>query len=317
MDMSRTAVVVEDDQDIREAIGQVLLASGFTVHQAATGWEGVAAVRRHSPDVVSLDLTLPDIDGFEVARQVRQFSDTYIVMVTARLEELDTLLGLEAGADDYVTKPFRPRELRARIEALMRRSRDRNPAEKVASLAPGAAAPQGTAASPEGVERQAGPLPAGADAGTATLPQGVALPQHPAREVRYGAVPVDTLVAPAGSPSLLVHNGLCVCPATRTVRVEGAEVDLTRTEFELLLALMRAGRVVRPKNELARVIRAGEYDTGLYVSEAEERTIEVHVGNLRRKLGDAPRLPRWVETVRGVGYRMAPKTTVTQGTASR
>src|SRR5690349_10246383 len=151
MDMSRTAVVVEDDQDIREAIQQVLVASGFTVYQASTGVEGVAAVRRHGPTVVSLDLTLPDIDGFEVARQVRQFSDTYIVMVTARSEELDTLLGLESGADDYVTKPFRPRELRARVEALMRRSRDRNQAE------PGA---PGTGVLPGTADLSAGALPA-------------------------------------------------------------------------------------------------------------------------------------------------------------
>ncbi|MDP9696628.1 UNVERIFIED_ORG: CheY-like chemotaxis protein [Arthrobacter globiformis] len=106
MDRSRVAVVVEDDPDIQDAVRQVLLASGFTVHPAATGLEGVAAVRLHEPAVVTLDLTLPDIDGFEVARQVRQSSDTYIVMVTARTEELDTLLGLESGADDYLTKPF-------------------------------------------------------------------------------------------------------------------------------------------------------------------------------------------------------------------
>jgi DNA-binding response OmpR family regulator len=118
-------------------------------------------------------------------------------------------------------------------------------------------------------------------------------------------------------PVPLPHNGLCLYPGTRSVRVAGAEIDLTRTEFDLLLSLMRAGRVVRPKSELARGIRVGGYDTGLYISEAEERSIEVHIGNLRRKLGDSPRLPRWVETVRGVGYRMAPKVTLTQETASR
>ena len=124
--MSRVAVVIEDDQDIREVIRHVLLASGFAVYPAATGLEGVAAVRLHNPAIVTLDLILPDIDGFEVARQVREFSDTYIIMVTARNEELDTLMGLESGADDFVTKPFRPRELRARVEALLRRSRGRD-----------------------------------------------------------------------------------------------------------------------------------------------------------------------------------------------
>ena len=101
------------------------------------------------------------------------------------------------------------------------------------------------------------------------------------------------------------------------MKVAGSEVELTRTEFDLLLALMRAGRVVRPKAELARGIRSREYDTGAFVGEAEERTIEVHIGNLRRKLGDDPRLPRWVETVRGVGYRMAPKVATGQDPASR
>jgi DNA-binding response OmpR family regulator len=100
------------------------------------------------------------------------------------------------------------------------------------------------------------------------------------------------------------------------VRVDGTAVDLTRTEFDLLLAFMEAGRVVRPKTELVRGIRAGEYDTGGFISEADERTIEVHVGNLRRKLGDDSRYPRWVETVRGVGYRLAPTAPV-QGAATR
>lgn len=308
MDMPRVAVVVEDDQDIREAILQVLLASGFTVHQAATGWEGVAAVREHTPAVVSLDLTLPDIDGFEVARQVRGFSDAYIVMVTARSEELDTLLGLEAGADDYITKPFRPRELRARVEALMRRSRNRSwpaaPVPVAAAALPGASMPQEGAPS------------AGAADPAQGSPVGSPGPQSSVPEVRPSAVLLDAS-ALGVDPAPLVHDGLCLYPATRTVRVAGVEIDLTRTEFDLLLALMRAGRVVRTKSELARGIRSGEYDTGLYVSEAEERSIEVHIGNLRRKLGDSPRLPRWVETVRGVGYRMTPKVTVTQDRASR
>lgn len=268
--------MVEDDPDILEAVRQVLQGAGFTVHAAATGTEGVAAVRRHDPSVVTLDLTLPDIDGFEVARQVREFSDTYIIMVTARTEELDTLMGLESGADDYITKPFRPRELRARIEALLRRARDRTMPEP--ETAAGHAHP-------------AGAFPARTVPGHEPAGRYPATPLEPASELDH---------------SELEHNGLRLNPATRTVWIDGAEVELTRTEFDLLLALMRAGRVVRPKSELARVIRAGEYDTGMYISEAEERTIEVHVGNMRRKLGDDARFPRWVETVRGVGYRLAP-----------
>ena len=119
----RAAVVVEDDGDIRDLLVSVLTQAGFAVHAAGTGTAGVELVRAHCPLVTTLDVSLPDIDGFEVARRVRTFSGTYIVMLTARDEEIDTLMGLDAGADDYVTKPFRPRELRARIQAMLRRPR--------------------------------------------------------------------------------------------------------------------------------------------------------------------------------------------------
>ncbi len=123
MDNTQVAVVIEDDQDIRELIGVILSQAGFEVHCASTGADGVEAVRAHHPDIVTLDLGLPDINGFEVARQIRAFTDTYIIMLTGRADEMDTLLGLESGADDYLTKPFRPRELRARIGTMMRRPR--------------------------------------------------------------------------------------------------------------------------------------------------------------------------------------------------
>src|SRR3954453_14045355 len=142
----RVAVVVEDDADIRDLVSVVLGSPGFDVHTAATGTAGIEAVREHRPAIITLDLSLPDIDGFEVARQVRQFSDAYIIMLTARAEELDTLLGLESGADDYLTKPFRPRELRARVTAMLRRPRGGQPA----------AAP---AAGPAGAEPAAAPVP--------------------------------------------------------------------------------------------------------------------------------------------------------------
>jgi DNA-binding response OmpR family regulator len=284
--------VVEDDPDIQDAVREVLLASGFTVHPAATGLAGVAAVRLHEPAVVTLDLTLPDIDGFEVARQVRQFSDTYIIMVTARTEELDTLLGLESGADDYLTKPFRPRELRARVEALLRRARDLPATEPVI---------------PAGAAPLAGSLGVGASGAPAEADP-VQGPAATARsEMHHRSATMDR----AGP---FEHNGLRLDPATRTIRIEGSEVDLTRTQFDLLLALLRAGRVVRTKTQLACGVRPGEYDTGAFISEAEERAIEVHIANLRRKLSDDPRRPRWVETVRGVGYRLAPPA---QGAASR
>src|SRR5687767_947939 len=120
---TRVGLVIEDDHDIRELVRVVLTQAGFEVTAASSGAEGVLAAKNLDPAVITLDLGLPDIDGFEVARQIRQFSDAYIVMLTARAEELDTLIGLESGADDYLTKPFRPRELRARVAAMMRRPR--------------------------------------------------------------------------------------------------------------------------------------------------------------------------------------------------
>ncbi len=119
----RVAVIVEDDADLPNLLETIPTQAGFETHSASDGVSGVEAVRLHQPIVTTLDISLPDIDGFEVARRVRVFSDSYIVMLTARAEEIDTLMGLEAGADDYLTKPFRPRELRARIEAMLRRPR--------------------------------------------------------------------------------------------------------------------------------------------------------------------------------------------------
>ena len=264
MDTQRVAVIIEDDKDIRDLLHAVLQQSGFEVHTSPTGAEGVEAVRNHNPAVVTLDLGLPDIDGFEVIRQLRLFSDAYIVMLTARAEELDTLMGLEAGADDYITKPFRPRELRARISAMMRRPR------KDTDLS---------------------------EPGTVTGPAVVVPSPAPA-----AATPEAT----GGKADVFHHNGLQLDAATRTTVLGGQDVELTRTEFDLLQALLESGRRVRSKTDLVRRLRGEDYDTGSYISESDERTIEVHVGNLRRKLGDDSRAPRWLETVRGVGYRLAP-----------
>jgi two-component system, OmpR family, response regulator len=249
MSEARVGLVIEDDQDIRELVRAVLTQAGFDVSVAASGTEGVLAARSLNPDVITLDLGLPDIDGFEVSRQIREFSDAYIVMLTARAEELDTLIGLESGADDYLTKPFRPRELRARIAAMMRRPRS-------------------------------GP--------------------DPVEDVQAGEQPGDPAT---GHYS---HNGLDLTYASRSVTVDGEELNLTRTEFELLYALLEAGRTVRTKSDLVRRLRDEDYDVGSYISEADERSVEVHMGNLRKKLGDSPQRPRWLQTVRGVGYRLAP-----------
>jgi two-component system OmpR family response regulator len=250
----RVGLVIEDDHDIRELVRTVLTQAGFDVTVAGSGAEGVLAAKTLNPDVITLDLGLPDIDGFEVSRQIREFSDAYIVMLTARTDELDTLIGLESGADDYLTKPFRPRELRARVAAMMRRPR--------AAAEPAEASGAGDAAS--------------------------------------GAQPG------ANGRGNYTHNGLDLSYASRSVTVDGEELNLTRTEFELLYALLEAGRTVRTKSDLVRRLRDEDYDVGSYISEADERSVEVHMGNLRKKLGDSPQRPRWLQTVRGVGYRLAP-----------
>lgn len=300
MNGPRVAVIIEDDQDIRDLIEVVLNQSGFEVHSVDRGAAGVKAVREYSPTIVTLDLGLPDIDGFEVARQIRLFSDSYIIMLTARAEELDTLMGLESGADDYLTKPFRPRELRARVSAMLRRPRR--------GQEPTSAADTRTAEAPSDGAIAAGPLPDGA-VPSGAVPSGAVAPAA-------SAVPGPAMTAPAkradspgitdSDPGNLLHNGLLLNGATRSAEVDGAELELTRTEFDLLHALMESGKMVRTKADLVRRLRDDDYDTGGYISDADERTIEVHMGNLRRKLGDDPKAPRWVKTVRGVGYRLAP-----------
>lgn len=245
MDTQRVAVVIEDDQDIRGLLAEILEQAGFAVFTAGTGLEGLEAVERHSPVITTLDVSMPGMDGFETAKRIRAVSDTYIIMLTARSDEIDTLQGLQSGADDYITKPFRPRELRARIEAMMRRPR----------FAEGAAVE----------EAPVTPTPQASD--------------------------------------VIAHRGLQLNPRTRVVDREGRAVDLTRSEFDLLQALLEAGGTVVTKTDLAAAVRGeSSYGTG-FISEHDLRAIEVHMANLRRKLGDSPNSPLWIETVRGVGYR--------------
>jgi two-component system OmpR family response regulator len=249
----RVAVVIEDEPDIRSLLADVLEQAGFEVHTAGTGLDGIELVRDHDPVVTTLDVSMPGMDGFETAKRIRAFSHTYLVMLTARADEIDTLQGLQSGADDYLTKPFRPRELRARIEAMLRRPRA---------------------------------MDAG---GEATARSGASA------SVDAAAPPMD---------GWLQHRGLRLHPAMRVVTVDGADVELTRSEFDIVGDLLEArGRVVS-KTDLALLLR-GDRGTGVdYVSEHDARAIEVHVANLRRKLGESPARPRWIETVRGVGYRL-------------
>jgi len=243
---ARVAVVIEDEEDIRSLLSAVLAQAGFTVHGAGTGEDGLELVIRHQPLVTTLDVNMPGMDGFETAKRIRAVSGTYIVMLSARTEEIDALQGLEAGADDYVAKPFRPRELRARIDAMLRRPR-----------------------------------------------QHIATPSAP-----------PPAVVEAPTAGWLEHQGVRLNPETRIVTVDGADLDLTRSEFDILADLLGSGRRVRAKSDLAMMLRGEQYTGVEFVSDSDARAIEVHVANLRRKLGESPASPRWIETVRGVGYRL-------------
>ncbi|MEJ6553855.1 response regulator transcription factor [Microbacterium esteraromaticum] len=247
---SQNAVVIEDDPDIRELIREVLEQAGFTVLTAGTGADGIALIEAHDPLVTTLDVSLPGMDGFETARRLRAFSNTYIVMLTARAEEIDAVQGLQSGADDYLTKPFRPRELRARIDAMLRRPR---------SMGASDSQPQPTSSSAAG----------GHD--------------------------VDWIE----------HKGLRLHPGMRLATADGVALELTRSEFDILHDLLTSGRRVIGKDDLALMLRGDRLSANTYVSEHDVRAIEVHVANLRRKLGESATQPRWIETVRGVGYRLA------------
>jgi DNA-binding response OmpR family regulator len=222
-------LVVDDEQALARLVADYLTRDGFDVAIAADGLAAMDAARDRTPDVVVLDLGLPGLDGVEVCRQLRTFSDCYVIMLTARADEIDKLIGLSVGADDYVTKPFSPRELVARVHAVLRRPR---------------------AAAPAGVDVEA---------------------------LRFGTLSVDI--------------------GAREVRLDGCLVDLTRTEFDVLATLAARPRLVFTRRQLIDAIW-GETWVG------DEHLVDVHIGHLRRKLGDDPDAGRFVRTVRGVGYRM-------------
>ena len=220
-------LVVEDDPPISQLISSYLTHDGFLVDVAADGETGVDLARSWRPDVVVLDLMLPGMDGIEVCRQVRTFSDAYIIMLTARTEEIDRLIGLSVGADDYLGKPFSPRELVARIRAMLRRPRAAGPAVE------------------------------------------------PIR--RFGALQID--------------------PIAREVQLDNELLELTRTEFDLLEVLSAHPRRVFARRVLLEEVWGGDWF-------GDDHVVEVHVANLRHKLSDDPQAPRYIRTIRGVGYRM-------------
>ncbi len=224
------ALVVDDERELAVLIADYLRRDGFDVETVFDGPAAVRAARKLTPDLVVLDLGLPGLDGVEVCRQIRAFSDCYIMMVTARSDEVDTLLGLEVGADDYITKPFSPREVAARARAMLRRPRDDS--------------------------RTAG-------GGAAIL--------------HFGALKLDV--------------------GAREATVNGASVDLTKTEFDLLSALASRPRQVFTRRALIAAVW-GEGWVG------DEHLVDVHLLHIRRKLGDDASTQRYVRTSRGVGYRM-------------
>lgn len=248
----RRAVVVEDDADMRMLLVRTLQRHGFDVAEADTGTEGLRLAREHVPDLVTLDLNLPDLDGTEVCRRLREFSTAYVVMITGRADEIDELTGLQIGADDYISKPFSPRTVQARIEAMFRRPRPGGP------QAPAPAPPPS-------------PVPMGMAA---------AAPASPEPEARR-----------------MVHGPLVVDVDARLVNLDGVELTLTRTEFDLLALMIGAPRRVWTREMLLRSVWGDEWAS-------DEHLVEVHVGNLRRKLGDRGKSPRFIRTVRGVGYGM-------------
>jgi DNA-binding response OmpR family regulator len=227
--MTQTILVVDDEERIQNLIAAYLTQEGFRVVKASNGRDALFVAREEKPDLIILDIMMPELDGYAFMREHRRQRPTPIILLTAKIEEQDRVLGLELGADDYVTKPFSPRELTARVRAVLRRV--------------GQAGPEDT-------------------------------------RLRVGEIILD--------------------PAQFLVTVNGVRVDLTRSEFDLLAVLMAApGRVFSRSELVARVQGETAVDLPGY-----ERTIDSHVKNLRAKLADDPRQPRFIETVYGVGYRL-------------
>jgi len=225
-----TVLLVDDDPKIRELLRLYVQRDGHRTLEAADGETAVASALRARPDLVVLDVMLPGLDGFEVAHRIRDASDVPILMLTARSGDSDKVVGLDVGADDYVVKPFSPRELMARIRALLRRRR---------------------------------------------------------------------LDAREDEPVLLA-DGLEVDPNSVEASLDGSPLELTPFEFRLLLGLMRRPGRVFSRDDLIDAIH-GHDDPGII-----DRTIDVHLGRLRRKLRDDANKPRFIGTVRTVGYKFLP-----------
>lgn len=228
--MTYKILVADDELELLNTVRAYLEDSGFQVVTVTNGRDALASVRHDTPDLVILDLMMPVMDGWEAARQIRRESAVPIIMLTARVDDADKVAGLELGADDYVTKPFSPRELVARVRAVLRRT--------------------------------------------------------------HGDLGIE--------PTTLRVGGLVLNRESYQVTLNGNPVELTHSEFELLAVLMaRPGRVYTRMELLERL--QGEPFAPY------ERTIDVHIKNIRAKIDDDPRAPRYLETVYGLGYRIIPQ----------
>lgn len=223
---SHRILIVDDEPELRSMLRQYLTREGFDVAEAATGHEALDAAERFEPDLLLLDVGLPDIDGFEVLRTLRSTSDIPVIMLTARDDEIDRVVGLSVGADDYVVKPFSPRELVARIQAVLRR---------------GAGGPRST-------------------------------------------------------DETLRFTDLTIDPVAREVVCNDESVELSALEFDLLVALAQGPNRVFTRDQLLERVWGWDYF-------GVDRVVDVHVGNIRKVLGDDPSEPRFIATVRGVGYK--------------
>jgi DNA-binding response OmpR family regulator len=223
---TQSVLVVEDEASIASFVSLYLKNAGYEVRTAANGTDALASAERDKPSLIVLDLMLPDIDGIEICRRIRQKSDVPILMLTARDEDVDKIIGLEVGADDYLTKPFNPRELVARVKSILRR------------------------ATPERKERES---------------------------------------------DVIQHGDLVVDAGRREAKVKGDEVQLAPKEFDLLWELLDHRGLVLTRDQLLERVWG-------YTFAGDTRTVDVHVRQLRRKLGEASP----IVTVWGVGYKVGP-----------
>ena len=280
-------LIVEDDLAIAEPLLAGLRHHGFDGIHVTSGTDAIAAIAIDTFDLVLLDLGLPDIDGLDVCREIRKRSSVPVIMVTARAEEVDRIVGLELGADDYVSKPFGIRELIARIRAVRRRfdaaTELANPTGRDQNQTGGSVASIGASHALKTGDHSA---TTGAPSSTSRSPLGTG-------GVEPSPALTDATVK-AGVLATLTLGALTVDHRTHRVHVDGTEIALTPKEFGLLVVLGADPGAVVPRMSIIEQV----WDEHWY---GPTKTLDVHVAQLRQKLGN----PGWIETVRGVGFRLA------------